>query len=743
MEHNKCYGLVFDIIKKYASEDKPINQTEILRKITQDPENVCDRKTVSRAITRLIAQYGKDEDGDWINENIHLHYNVILRGDSSIPKDFWFEFIYDDDGFSDAELIFLMDAVQFSKHVDKANAERITKKLLNLSHNKYSTMFELYKNVNEKNVPVNKDLFEYLGKINNAIHNQKMISFYPTEMGTDKRAHRVGNEPVRICPYRVVVADGYYYLLCGEKNSKVIRRYRVDRISGLNILDENFVHSVARKKAAVHYNDYLVEHCYMNVGDTVDVTLEIDRQILGDVFDTFGTKIKIDPAHPEINRITVHVKSSEKDIIDWAMRYGEYAVVLAPDYLAEEIQERAHLISRAYSGGNTDIEYLEQINCVERFGDLYLNDIDLNGQDSYQDLTGIKSAVFRRNGISDFSFLASYNELQDLTISHNSISDPGVLSGLSQLRHLTLDSTGITNLDFLEGLENLTRLSIHELTIENIDAIYSLHRLRILIVNKPVARLIDSSRFRILDGRAVEIITDNHARSGHFLGRHGRLPREESRLRIRGNETMGEFETCEVTDATVRASLISQINSGAYRYSREKNFFIAEETCSGYERVELFEDINAYAGEEFSWYVTYEGPAAEQITDVDENRIYVISIFKQDHGKKLALMAIRNRNRTEGNVQDFRAAREKKYSSMYAAIQYMLDNNIGWAEISGELERYFAMVATVNDLINPAQLVNRNVFRDIEIENDSYHYLRKINGEKRPIKKIAYGHIEV
>ena len=205
---------------------------------------------------------------------------------------------------------------------------------------------------------------------------------------------------------------------------------------------------------------------------------------------------------------------------------------------------------------------------------------------------------------------------------------------------------------------------------------------------------------------------------------------------------MGEFETCEVTDATVRASLISQINSGVYRYSREKNFFIAEETCSGYERVELFEDINALAGEEYSWYVTYEGPAAEQITDVDENRIYVISIFKQDHGKKLALMAIRNRNRTEGNVQDFRAAREKKYSSIYAAIQYMLDNNIGWAEISGELERYFAMVATVNDLINPAQLVNRNVFRDIEIENDSYHYLRKINGEKRPVKKIAYGHIQ-
>lgn len=742
MEHNKCYGLVFDIIKKYASEDKPISQTEILRKIIRDPENSCDRKTVGRAITRLIAQYGKDEDGDWVHEKIHFHYKEIPRGNSPILKDFWFEFEEDDDGFSDAELIFLMDAVQFSKHVDKTNAEKITKKLLNLSHNKYSAMFELYKNVNEKNVPVNKDLFEYLGKINNAIHQQKMISFYPTEIGTDKKAHRVGPVPVKTCPYRVVVADGYYYLLCGEKNSKVIRRYRVDRISGLSILDETFTHSVARINAAVHSNEYIAEHCYMNIGETVDVMLEIDRKILGDVIDTFGTKIKIDPAHPEINRITVHVKSSEKDIIDWAMRYGEYAVILSPDYLVEEIQERAHLISRAYSGGNTDIEYLEQINGIGRFGDLFLNDIDLNGQDSYRDLEGIKTAVFRRNGITDFSFLSSYNELRDLTISHNAISDPGVLSELNQLRHLTLDSTGITNLDFLEGLENLTRLSIHELTIENIDAIYSLHRLRFLIVNKPVSRLIDPERFTTIDGRPVEIITDNHARRGHFLIRPGRLPREESRLRSRESEAVGEFETCEVTDASVRASLLSRINPGFCRYNRDTIFNIAEETCSGYERVELYEDLGALAGEEYSWYVTYEGPEAEQITDVDENRIYVISIFKQDHGKKLALMAVRNRNGIDRNDADFRYVHEKRYSAMYAAIQHMLDNNIGWAEIGGRLEVYFATAATINDLINPAQLVNHHVFRDIEIEADSYHYLRKINGEKRPVKKIAYGHIE-
>ena len=189
--------------------------------------------------------------------------------------------------------------------------------------------------------------------------------------------------------------------------------------------------------------------------------------------------------------LTLTVKSSEKDIIDWAMRYGEYAVILDPDYLREEIRERAHLIRYAYTDENQDIEYQEQIKKTERFGLLHLDNIDLNRQYTYRELTGIRRAVFRRNGIKDFSFLSSYNELNELVISHNEIGDPGVISELSDLRVLALDMTGITDLNFLRGLGNLNRLSIHEYSVENVEALYFLPNLRLLTVNKPVFKLID------------------------------------------------------------------------------------------------------------------------------------------------------------------------------------------------------------------------------------------------------------
>ena len=96
--------------------------------------------------------------------------------------------------------------------------------------------------------------------------------------------------------------SSYYYLLCSARNSNVIKSYRLDLLDGVTILDETFVHNAARKHAALHPNEYLIEHRYMSSGETVNVTLTIDSSILGDVIDSFGTKIKIDESDDSCDR---------------------------------------------------------------------------------------------------------------------------------------------------------------------------------------------------------------------------------------------------------------------------------------------------------------------------------------------------------------------------------------------------------------------------------------------------------
>ena len=108
-------------------------------------------------------------------------------------------------------------------------------------------------------------------------------------------------------------------------------------------------------------------------------------------------------------------------------------------------------------------------------------------------------------------------------------------------------------------------------------------------------------------------------------------------------------------------------------------------------------------------------------------------------------MGIARRNTFSYDTRDD-AARElaaKSGYAWYAHIKFLMDNHIGWCEISGELERSFRRVCTMQDLIDPKVLADNNVFMGVNIELDDYHYTRKVSGNKRSEKKIAYGHIEV
>jgi len=739
IQHNIINDLVFNIIKENASESNPINQVDILSVLKKDPDSDCDRRTVGRALENLRNMYGTDDSGEWIDDNIHLNYIVVDRSSSKIYKDYWFEFLYDDD-FTDDELMFLMNAVQFSKHIDKSQAEEITAKLAKLSHNSYSGVFELHTTINEKNVPVNKEFFKNLGDIDEAARTSKMISFDICKYGTDKKPYVV--EHLEVCPFKVVISEGYYFLLCSKRSSEAIRSYRIDKIRNVQILDEQFTHYAARKYAAFHPNEYISEHMYMNSGETVDVTIEIDRAILDDVIDSFGTKIKIFPAEEGANRLTIRVKSCEKDIIDWAMRYGEYAVVTDPEYLKNEIIERANRINGYYKNNDNDIRYYEQIAKAEEIHRLTLANIDLNGQESYKNLTDIYSVDLRHNGIKDFSFLSSYKKLRDLRIYNNEIRNPEDLSGLTRLFSLTLAMTGIANLDFLKEYKNLTRLLLREFSIENVEAIYSLPRLNYLVVNRPVARLIDKKRLKRIYGEKIIYRVEDY--TGilpiHYLS----LPLEKNHnMNVpRFIEKLNSYETCELTDVAVRQELSSSIYAGTKRYLfGDKTFRFIEGSCDEDDRKRLFDDIAHYIGSDYTWYVTYEKTETEDMPDINPDKVLTISILKHDHGMRLIALAERNpsKDRTrEGRILDHKA-----FIAMRALILHLMNNNICWCEVSGECENLFIRACTLSDVIKASVLIESKIYTDIEIDVDDYHYYRKDYSGKRNVKKIAYGNIEL
>ena len=61
LKHNEMKDIVFEIIKNYASEAHPINQNEIIRIASENPDYKCERRTVGRALKLLKEKYALDD----------------------------------------------------------------------------------------------------------------------------------------------------------------------------------------------------------------------------------------------------------------------------------------------------------------------------------------------------------------------------------------------------------------------------------------------------------------------------------------------------------------------------------------------------------------------------------------------------------------------------------------------------------------------------------------------------------
>ena len=210
------------------------------------------------------------------------------------------------------------------------------------------------------------------------------------------------------------------------------------------------------------------------------------------------------------------------------------------------------------------------------------------------------------------------------------------------------------------------------------------------------------------------------------------------------SEEVEVFASCELSDVSVRSAICPFVNSGTRRsMSRDVLFNLIEESCDGDERRSLYENFAQYSSEEYVWYATYEGGPGEQLTANDINRILTISVFKRDHGLKLVALFQRASYYESDETSEQRTYSDKGYVSSYVHIRYLIDNNIGWAELGDRLESRFCRVCTMNNVVNPAVLMNYKVFDGIEIDVDDYHYTRKIDGGRKKKRKIVYGHIEL
>ena len=148
----------------------------------------------------------------------------------------------------------------------------------------------------------------------------------------------------RVSPYRILVSQGRYYLVCRKEPYQSVSHYRIDRILELRLLPDEPGEPVPEK---LRNPSRTIEQLYMYSGDQVTCRFLADARIMGDIADWFGDSACIVPAEkPGLVTVTVQVHPLAME--HWALQYARWVTVLEPASLCADLAETAALLAVKY-----------------------------------------------------------------------------------------------------------------------------------------------------------------------------------------------------------------------------------------------------------------------------------------------------------------------------------------------------------------------------------------------------------
>ena len=316
--------LILEILEYYTDEDHRLTQLEIVSLLSRDYGVNCDRRAVGRNIDSLRDMgYTIAYDGG---------YYLVVRK------------------FNNVELRMMIDMVLYSKIFSAAAAERIIDKLQSLGNKYFRSSLSGIARPSSLIRSESKHTQYSVDAISEAIQQKRKISFRYHYYGTDLKIHDRGKEYV-MNPYRMIMANGHYYLLGNLDKYDDMSYYRIDKMSRVEILDEKQkpMKNVSGLDKGLDIAEVLAENIYMVQGESSYVKLKCKSSMMDELVDWFGTNIKVMFEDKTTGNIVARVFCNHKAMMYWAMQNGLWAEVLEPLSLRTEIAAMSRQIAEKYS----------------------------------------------------------------------------------------------------------------------------------------------------------------------------------------------------------------------------------------------------------------------------------------------------------------------------------------------------------------------------------------------------------
>ena len=340
LKRKKLSFAILDILRQYTDENHRLSQNDIVELLEKDYAMKADRKSVKRNITSLWEMGYPIE----FEEKLRMYPNKEGKMEESfIQYDFYME-----REFTDSELRLLIDSLLFSKHIPYSQCRELVEKLEGLSNRYFKSRVRFVATLPES-APKNRELFYTIEIIDEAIANGKQVAFTYNEYGTDKKLHPKRDREYIVNPYQMAAINGRYYLICNYDKHDNLANYRLDRITGIRLLDTPAKPKEAVKDAGKGFSlpKHMAEHLYMFNGESAVVTFRMKKDVLNDVIDWFGTEVAFSDETED--EVTARVTVNRKAMRYWARQYCGTVKILSPADLAETVKSDLQWALEQYS----------------------------------------------------------------------------------------------------------------------------------------------------------------------------------------------------------------------------------------------------------------------------------------------------------------------------------------------------------------------------------------------------------
>ncbi len=247
--------------------------------------------------------------------------------------------------FQDEELYVLADAVASSRFLTQKKSRELIRKLQQLTSDYKAKDLRRVVYVENRTKTFNEQIYYAINKIQEGIFTQSQIRFKYFEYTVEKRKQlKHGGEVYTVSPYALVWENENYYLVCYSEKHDNISRFRVDRMTQVEMTE------LPRRELLDEEQDKVnnLQSIYgMYGGEIMELKIQFDNSLINVVMDRFGEKTICHKNSDETFYINREVQIAPT-FWGWLFQFGDKAKVLAPAEAVELAKEEIKKISDNY-----------------------------------------------------------------------------------------------------------------------------------------------------------------------------------------------------------------------------------------------------------------------------------------------------------------------------------------------------------------------------------------------------------